>query len=397
MSDSTDIVRDESAAGSDAPEKRIVKVGFMPLTDCASVVMAALKGFDEKYGIKILPVKVSSWASVRDKLLSGELDAAHMLYGMVYGVQLGIGGPKRDMAVLMSLNQNGQGITLSRQLHESGITDGVSLARAVSRRERSFTFAQTFPTGTHAMWLYYWLASYGINPVTDVRTITVPPSKMVSKMRSGSMDGCCVGEPWNHKAIVDGVGFSIAASQDIWPDHPEKVLGTTGSWATMYPNAARSLVAAVLEASRWIDASLENRQQAAEIIAGKGYIDTDVEVVASRMQGRYQNGLGRNWDERRCVKFFDGGAANFPYLSDAIWFMTQQKRWGLLEEHPDYQAVARAVNRLDIYREGAALAGVDVPRSEMRASCLMDGVVWDGSNPRTYADSFSVRTEHVLI
>ncbi len=396
MSDSTGIDRDYSKADSDASEKRVVRVGFMPLTDCASIVMAAAMGFDEKYGIKIVPTKVSSWASVRDKLLNGELDAAHMLYGMVYGVQLGIGGPKRDMAILMSLNQNGQGITLSRQLYEAGIVDGASLAKAVLRGERSFTFAQTFPTGTHAMWLYYWLASYGINPVSDVRTITVPPSKMVSKMRAGSMEGCCVGEPWNHKAIVDGVGFSVAASQDIWLDHPEKVLGTTDSWVARHPDTARALVAAVLESSRWIDASPENKQQAAEMIARSGYIDADVDVIASRMFGRYENGLGRNWDDRHCMKFFNGGAVNFPYLSDAMWFMTQHKRWGLLDEHPDYLAVAGAVNRLGLYREAAALAGVDVPHSEMRASCLMDGVVWDGSDHRSYADSFSVRTEYAL-
>lgn len=396
MSISTDALRDRLPVGAGSPEKQVVKVGFMPLTDCASVVMAALKGFDEKYGIKIVPTRESSWASVRDKLLSGELDAAHMLYGMVYGVQLGIGGLQREMSILMSLNQNGQGITLSRQLYEAGIADGATLAAAIFRQERRFTFAQTFPTGTHAMWLYYWLASHGINPVSDVRTITVPPPKMVSKMRAGSMDGCCVGEPWNHKAIIDNVGFSVAASQDIWPDHPEKVLATTDSWSARHPLTARALVAAVLEASRWIDASLENKQKAAEAIAHSAYIDADVEVIASRIQGRYQNGLGRSWDDRHCMKFFRGGAVNFPYLSDGMWFMTQHKRWGLLDQHPDYLAVARSVNRLDIYREAAEMAGVDVPESEMRSCRLMDGVIWDGSNPQAYADSFAIRTEHVL-
>ena len=383
--------------GPDAPEKRTLKVGFMPLTDCASVVMAAVKGFDEKHGIKIIPTRESSWASVRDKLLSGELDAAHALYGMVYGVQLGIGGPKRDMAILMSLNQNGQGITLSRQLREAGIIDGPSLANAVARRERTYTFAQTFPTGTHAMWLYYWLASYGINPVSDVRTITVPPPKMVSRMRAGNMDGCCVGEPWNNKAIIDNVGFSATTSQEIWPDHPEKVLGTTDTWVTRYPNSARALVAALLEASRWIDASMDNKQKTAEVIAHPAYIDTDAEVIASRMQGRYQDGLGKSWDDKHRMKFFDGGAVNFPYLSDGMWFMTQHKRWGLLDEHPDYLSVASAVNRIDIYRQGAEQAGVNVPSSLMRSSRLIDGVCWDGSDPQGYADSFSVRAEKLFV
>src|SRR4051794_32959930 len=147
------------AAGSDAPEKKEVKVGFIPLTDCASVVIASVMEFDKKYGIKIVPSKEASWAAVRDKLVNGELDAAHVLYGLIYGVQMGIGGPKKDMAVLMNLNHNGQAITLSNQLKDKGATDGVKLKALVDREKREYTFAQTFPTGTHAMWIYYWLAA----------------------------------------------------------------------------------------------------------------------------------------------------------------------------------------------------------------------------------------------
>ena len=146
------------AAGSDAPEKKEIKIGFIPLTDCASVVMASLLKFDEKYGIKITLSKESSWASVRDKLVNGELDAAHVLYGLVYGLHLGNGGPKKEMAVLMGLNQNGQAITLSKKLADKGAIDAASLAKLMQTDKREYTFAQTFPTGTHAMWLYYWLA-----------------------------------------------------------------------------------------------------------------------------------------------------------------------------------------------------------------------------------------------
>ena len=141
------------AAGSDAPEKKEVRIGFIPLTDCASVVMASVMKFDEKYGIKIIPTKEASWAAVRDKMVNGEIDAAHVLYGLIYGVQMGVGGPKKDMNVLMSLNNNGQAITLSNQLKDKGAIDGPSLAKLVAKKEREYTFAQTFPTGTHAMWL----------------------------------------------------------------------------------------------------------------------------------------------------------------------------------------------------------------------------------------------------
>ncbi|MEY2632575.1 MAG: hypothetical protein RIR00_1229 [Pseudomonadota bacterium] len=379
------------AAGSDAPEKKEVRIGFIPLTDCASVVMAAVNKFDEKYGIKIIPTKEASWASVRDKLVNGEIDAAHVLYGLIYGVQLGIGGPKKDMAALMTLNNNGQAISLSNQLKEKGATDGSSLAKLVAKKEREFTFAQTFPTGTHAMWLYYWLASQGINPMKDVKTITVPPPQMVANMRVGNMDGFCVGEPWNNRAIVDNIGFTAVTTQDIWTDHPEKVLGTTAEFVQKYPNTARAMVAAILDAGKWIDASLGNKQKTAETIAQKAYVNTDTDVIVARMLGRYQNGLGKVWDDPNHMKFFNDGAVNFPYLSDGMWFMTQHKRWGLLKDHPDYLAVAKAVNRVDIYKQAASAAGVSLPKSDMRSHKLIDGVVWDGKDPKKYADSFKVK------
>jgi len=379
------------AAGSDAPEKKEVRIGFIPLTDCASVVMAAVNKFDAKYGIRIIPSKEASWASVRDKLVNGELDAAHVLYGLVYGVQLGIGGPKKDMAVLMTINNNGQAISLSDQLHDRGVSDGTSLARLVAKKEREYTFAQTFPTGTHAMWLYYWLAANGIDPLKDVRSIVVPPPQMVANMRVGNMDGFCVGEPWNQRAIVDKIGFTAVTTQEIWTDHPEKVLGTTADWVAKHPNTARAMTAAVLDAGRWIDASLANKRKTAETIAQKSYVNTDAGVIVGRMLGRYENGLGKTWDDKNHMKFFNGGAVNFPYLSDGMWFLTQHRRWGLLKTDPDYLAVAKQVNRIDIYRQAAAAAGVALPRSEMRTSRLIDGIVWDGKNPKQYAAGFKIK------
>ena len=378
------------AAGSDAPEKKEVRIGFIPLTDCASVVMAAVNKFDEKYGIKIVPTKEASWASVRDKLVNGELDAAHVLYGLVYGVQLGIGGPKKDMAVLMHLNNNGQAITLSNQLKDKGATDGAKLAALIAKKEREYTFAHTSPTGTHAMWLHYWLAAHGIDPLKDVKTITVPPPQMVANMRVGNMDGYCVGEPWNNRAIIDKIGFTAVTSQDIWTDHPEKVLGTTAEFAQKNPNTARAMTAAILEAGRWIDASLANKQKTAETIAAKSYVNTDTDVIVARMLGRYENGLGKSWDDKNHMKFFNDGAVNFPYLSDGMWFLTQHKRWGLLKDHPKYLEVAKQVNRIDIYKQAAAAAGVLLPKSDMRSHKLIDGVVWDGKDPAKYADGFKI-------
>ncbi len=379
------------AAGSDKPEKEEVRIGFIPLTDCASVVMASVLGFDKKHGVKIVATKESSWAGVRDKLVNGELDMAHVLYGLIYGVHLGIGGPKKDMAALMTINNNGQAISLSKKLADKGAVDGASLAKVMAAEKRDYTFAQTFPTGTHAMWLYYWLASAGINPMKDAKVITVPPPQMVANMRVGNMDGFCVGEPWNHRAIIDGIGVTAVTTQDIWKDHPEKVLGTTGEFVKKYPNTARAVMMAVLEASKWIDAGLSNKNKMAETIADKAYVNTSVDAINQRILGRYQNGLGKTWDDPNYMKFYNDGAVNYPYLSDGMWFLTQHKRWGLLKEHPDYLAVARQINQTELYKQAAAGVGVPVPKSDMRSSKLIDGVVWDGKDPAKYADSFKVK------
>jgi nitrate/nitrite transport system substrate-binding protein len=379
------------AAGSDAPEKTEVKIGFIPLTDCASVVMAAELGFDKKYGIKIVPSKEASWAGVRDKLINGELDFAHVLYGLIYGVHLGVAGPKKDMAVMMTINNNGQGLSLSKQIADKGATDLAGLVSLMKKEPRTYTFAQTFPTGTHAMWLNYWLASAGINPVNDVKSVVVPPPQMVANMRVGNMDGMSVGEPWNHRAIMDGVGITAANSQDVWKDHPEKVLGTTADFVKKNPNTARAVTMAVLEASRWIDASLQNKLKMAEVVAQKSYINTGVDAINQRILGRYQNGLGKTWDDPNHMKFFNDGAVNFPYLSDGMWFLTQHKRWGLIKDHPDYLTVAKEINQIDLYKQAASALNISIPKSPMRTSKLIDGVVWDGKDPKKYADGFKIK------
>lgn len=378
------------AAGSDAPEITEVKIGFIPLTDCAPIVVAAQMGFDKKYGIKITPSKEASWAGVRDKVVNGELHAAHVLYGLMYGVQMGIGGQQKDMAVLMTLNQNGQGITLSNQLKDKGVTSGATLKRVMENENRDFTFAQTFPTGTHAMWLYYWLGHYGINPMKDVKTIVVPPPQMVANMRIGNMDGYCVGEPWNARAIYDKIGYTVATSQDIWTDHPEKVLGCTADFVAKNPNTARAMIMAILEASRYIDATA-NRASVAKLISGKAYVNAPEEVIAGRFVGDYDNGIGKKWKDPNYMKFFNDGKVSFPYLSDGMWFLTQHKRWGLLKSDPDYLAIAKKVNKIELYTEAATQLGVSVPKDPMRTSKMIDGVVWDGKDPKAYANGFKVK------
>ncbi|MDN5509335.1 MAG: ABC transporter substrate-binding protein, partial [Pseudomonas sp.] len=328
--------------GSDAPEKSSLDLGFMALTDCASLVVAATQGFAQPYGLTLNLKRQASWANLRDKLVSGELDAAHSLYGLIYAVHLGIGGVAASpMAVLMGLNQNGQGINLSHGLQQQGMITPEALKRHVHQSRTKLTFAQTFPTGTHAMWLYYWLASQGIHPLQDVNSVVVPPPQMVAHLQAGRIDGLCVGEPWCASAVQQNQGFTLATSQAIWPDHPEKVLGCTQAFVDAYPNTARVLVMAILEASRFIEQSRENRRSTAQLLSAPEYLDAPVACIEPRLLGDYDDGLGNQWQDPHALRFFADGEVNLPYLSDGMWFMTQFRRWGLLREDPDYLGVAR--------------------------------------------------------
>lgn len=378
-------------AGSDAPEKSVINVGFMPLTDSASLIVAATQGFAQPYGLTINLQRQASWATLRDKLISGELDAAQGLYGLLYAVHLGIGGtPAVDMAVLMGLAQNGQSINLSQPLHTLGVTSAEALQAHAHQSSAKLTFAQTFPTGTHAMWLNYWLASQGIHPLRDVNSVVVPPSQMVAHLKAGRIDGFCAGEPWGAHAIDEQQGFTLATSQAIWPDHPEKVLGSTRAFVDENPNTARALVMAVLEASRFIDASEENKRSSAQLICGSAYLDTALRAIQPRFLGQYEDGNGNAWLDQHPLRFFGDGQVNMPYLSDGLWFMTQFRRWGLLRSDPDYLQTAQQVQQIALYRNAASDLGIAVPASPMRSSTLIDGKIWDGSDPAGYARSFAL-------
>ena len=372
------------------PEKPVLNIGFMALTDAASVIVAATQGFAEKHGLTLNLQRQASWATLRDKLLSGELDAAHSLYGLIYGVQLGLGGaPATDMAVLMGLNQNGQSINLSPALQAAGVNTGSALAHRAHQSGAKLTFAQTFPTGTHAMWLNYWRGSQGMHPLSDVDSVVVPPPQMLAHLKAQRIDGFCVGEPWSALAVEEQKGCTLTTSQAIWPDHPEKVLGCTLAFAQQHPNSARALIMAVLEASQFIDESEDNRRSTAQLLSGSEYVDAPLSAIQPRFLGQYQDGLGHAWQDTHPLRFHAAGSVNQPYLSDGMWFMTQFRRWGLLREDPDYLGVARRVQQLALYRQAAELLGIAVP-AEMRSSQLLDGQLWDGSDPAGYARSFTL-------
>jgi nitrate/nitrite transport system substrate-binding protein len=308
---------------------------------------------------------------------------------LLYGLQMGIGTHPRQMAVLMNLNQNGQGITLSRALAAKA-QDGAALAQLLHTEQRRPTFGHTFPTGNHAMFLYYWLAAAGIDPFEDCKLVTVPPGQMSPSLAAGHIDGFCSGEPWGQRAVRDGAGTLAVSSETIWPNHPGKVLGASADFAAANPHTCRAMIAALLDAARWLDASRTNREAAAEVLASPGYVNASQDMLQFCLAGRpCENGSkGLPWRGHNGLRFFADGEATFPWLSDGMWFLTQQRRWGLLRSDPSYRAVAQEVNRIDLYRDAAGLAGVDLPGSVLRSATLLDGRVWDGSDPAAYAASF---------
>jgi two-component system, oxyanion-binding sensor len=368
-----------------APERKHLRLGFVALSDAAPLAAAAIAGLGARHGIHIELCRQPSWAAVRDKLLSGELDAAHALYGLVYGVQLGIGGPQADMALLMVLNRNGQAITLSRPLADA-IDCGASLKEALQSLGRLPVIAQTFPTGTHAMWLYYWLAANGVHPLRDVRSVVIPPPRMADALVEGTLDGFCAGEPWHAVAEVRGAGHMVVDTSEIWPDHPEKVLACRRDFVALYPNTARALVHTMLDACAWLDAR-EHRADIAEALASSDLLGVPRELIHARL-GTANGGRAHALP----VRFFDDGAVNYPRVSDGRWFITQYRRWGMLDSasHLDDAAIAAAVNQTALYREVARSGGIAVP-DETRAATLCDARVWDGADAAAYLREFEIK------
>ena len=252
---------------SDAPETTQMKFGMIALTDCSPIVIAHEKGLFKKYGIESVVSKGANWAAIRDSLSSGDNQATHMLTGMPIASTIGLlGAPKKPMVIPWILNRNGQAITLKAEWNGKVSDDPKALKPFVEDAKRAgtpLTFAMTFPPGTHAMWMRYYLAAGGINPDKDVSLITVPPPQMVANMRIGKMDGFCVGEPWNARAIADKIGFTSLNTQDIWKDHPEKVCAFTAEFAEKNPKTVKAVLKALHEASVWLD-KMENRPEQAD-------------------------------------------------------------------------------------------------------------------------------------
>jgi nitrate/nitrite transport system substrate-binding protein len=379
---------------ADGPETPKVRIGIIALTDCSSIVMAHELGLFKKHGIESTISKEASWAVIRDRLTLGENQATHMLLGMPYAATMGLlGSPVKPMVIPMYLNRNGQAITLTKALLDKGVKTPQQLkplAMEAKAKGTPMTFAMTYPPGTHAMWTRYWLGAGGINPDRDVTLITIPPAQMVANMKVGKMDGYCVGEPWGARAIADGIGFTAITTQQIWKDHPEKVLAFTEEFATKNPKTVKAVMRAVLEASQWND-KLENRPRMAEVVGQPQYVNAPKEIILGRMLGDYDYGDGRKEKDKFYMTFFDRHT-NFPLKSHGLWWLSQFRRWGMVKETPDYKGLVDRVHRPDVFRDVAKEMGVETPREDVKKETLFDGITFDPADPEKYAKSFAVHT-----
>lgn len=376
-------------------EKEVIRLGFIPLTDCAPIVMAKELGLFEKYGVNVEISKESSWANVRDKILTGELDGAHCLFSMPFSVYTGVGGKEgSEMRIAMVLSNNGQAITLSKEFcGKVGFKQTNKVAGVVASKlkaEKEITFAMTFPGGTHDIWLRNWLAAAGVSQKT-AKIITIPPPQMVANMKVGNMDGYCVGEPWNGVAVKQGVGFTEIASQDIWKHHPEKALVVNKKFSEQRREDLKNVMKAVMEACKWLD-NRANRKKAAEIIGKTPYVNAPADVIEARLMGDYNLGCNQGTEiyTDDYMLFHRNGETNFPRKAHAIWFMAQYLRFNYLKEAPDYKAIADKIILQDLYKEVATSMKIKIPDDDMKPFAIeLDKIKFDPANPAEYVKTVS--------
>jgi ABC-type nitrate/sulfonate/bicarbonate transport system substrate-binding protein len=350
-----------------------LRVGFVPLTDCAPLVMAQELGLYRRYNLQVQLHRELGWATIRDKILYGELDAVHAVAGLPFAVSLGVGSAKQDCLTALVLNLNGNAVTLSSQLARSGVTDAASLRAEITklRGKRTLTFGIVSNVSSHHFLLRAWLGAAGINPDRDVRIVVVPPPQMVTNLRSGNLDGCCVGEPWNSVAVQSHVGISVAVSAELDPRHPEKVLMVRQDFADNRDEDHVALVAAVLEACRYCDAP-ENHEHVIEVLSRPHYIGVSPESLRCGITGRYDFGDGtvRKVSDFNVFHCYD---ANEPSGDKAAWVINRMRAAGIaLDATLDFK-MARRVFRADLFARAKALTqpgavGESTPAPAQRVS-----------------------------
>lgn len=365
-----------------------IKIGFIALTDCAPIIMADSLGYFKQRGLNVSVVKQASWPATRDALLNGDIDAAHCLFSLPLAGAAGLGGqtPNDKLKIAMTLNNNGQAITLKNDLSAAGYGD-LDKAKAAINGGNGQTFAMTFPGGTHDAWLRYWLLAMGISMET-AKIIPIPPPQMVANMTAGNMNGYSVGEPWNAVAVEKNVGFTTIATQDIWTNHPEKALVVNADFASKREAELKEVMAAVLDACQFCDDE-KNIPKVAETIGTPSIVNAKPEDIEPRLLGEYDLGAGlgtKSFGPRR-MRFYRNGDTNNPRAGEAIWFLAQYQRFGYLDKAPDYNKIADSVILKDLYAEVAKSEGVKVPDDDMAPFTVkLDNTHFDPKDPQKEAD-----------
>lgn len=417
-------------------EKPDLKLGFIKLTDMAPLAIAWEQGFFMDEGLFVELEAQANWKVLLDRVITGELDGAHMLAGQPLGASIGY-GTRADIITAFSMDLNGNGITVSNDVwdtmsqHIPDNADGkpehpisasalLPVVEAARDRGERFRMGMVFPVSTHNYELRYWLAAGGLNPgyyapqrgdtsgtlEADVHLSVTPPPQMPATMEAGTIQGYCVGEPWNQQAVFMGIGVPVITDYEIWPNNPEKVFGVTRQWAEDYPNTHLRLLRAMIRAAHWLDENNNaNRDEAVKILARPSYVGADEAVIANSMTGTFEYEKG---DVREVPDFnvFFRYHATYPYPSDAIWYLTQMRRWGQIPEaRPDdwYMETAARVYRADIYEQAArsliadgSLKASDFPDFDAenfqrpQQGELIDGIAFTPRTPNAYIDRFDI-------
>ncbi len=346
-------------------EKPELRLGYIPLTDCLPLVVASERGFFAEQGLRVALCREASWANIRDKLIVGQLDGAQMLAPMLLAATLGLGGLKKPMLTAFTLGLNGNAITVSNRLFaalqaraqgDSALDAARALAAVVRERAGSglepLVLATVFPFSCHNYQLRYWLAAAGIDPVRDVKLVALPPLQMVDNLRLEHIDAFCVGEPWNSCAVALGLGKCLVTGYEIWQNAPEKVFSVTEQWAGQNPETHAALLRALSQATAWADANID---EALALIERRGaaegpYLDAAPAWLARPLRGELPVGLSQQSRGADHFHVFHRYQANFPWRSQARWFLQQMQRWRQLRDEVVAESVIRRVYRSDLHR-----------------------------------------------
>jgi nitrate/nitrite transport system substrate-binding protein len=416
-------------------EKEELKFGFIKLTDMAPLAIAYEKGFFEDEGLYVTLEAQANWKVLLDRVIDGQLDGAHMLAGQPLGATMGY-GTKADIITAFSMDLNGNAITVSnsvwkemkkniphvdgKPVHPIKADSLKPVIESYKDAGKPFKMGMVFPVSTHNYELRYWLAAGGIHPGyyaphkgdtsgqidADALLSVTPPPQMPATMEAGTIDGYCVGEPWNQQAVFKGIGVPVVTDYEIWKNNPEKVFGVSKTWAEKNPNTHIRVVKAMIRAAQWLDeGNNANRPEAVKILAKSNYVGADYDVIANSMTGTFEYEKGDKRDVPDFNVFFRHNAT-YPYYSDAIWYLTQMRRWGQISETKSddwYKDLAKKVYRPDIYaiaakeliKEGKVKAK-DFPEFSSETGFrspqkhFIDNIVYDGTQPNVYLDKFSI-------